>query len=141
MRVEGLTDAFKAAFPDSLTDMASDVIKGALYTPDADLGPATAAYTDVDEITGSGYEAGGVVVTLLDGYPQTINGVSVVGFENIEIAPMVVNVPIGGILLYNETSGLAIAVYGCGPVFVPRGGRLRINWNAPQSGVAPIMVA
>lgn len=44
-------------------DLETDTIKLALYTAFASLGPDTTAYSATNEITGTGYSAGGVILT------------------------------------------------------------------------------
>lgn len=41
-----------------------DVFRIALYTALANLGPTTTAYTTANEVTGTGYTAGGIVLTI-----------------------------------------------------------------------------
>ena len=53
----GLTAAAKLLF---LKSVINDSCKLALYTSNASLGPDTAVYTSVGEVTGAGYKAGGV---------------------------------------------------------------------------------
>lgn len=47
----------------SLTAPTTDTFKAALYLATATLGAATTAYSSTNEITGTGYTAGGVTVT------------------------------------------------------------------------------
>ncbi len=44
-------------------DLSTDVIKIALYTSAANIGPDTTVYTTTNEITGTGYVAGGNTLT------------------------------------------------------------------------------
>lgn len=61
---QGATNAFKTGLPSSTFNFASDTFKIALYTGAADLGPTTSAYTTTNEISGTGYSAGGLVLTV-----------------------------------------------------------------------------
>jgi hypothetical protein len=61
---QGATNAFKTGLPSGTFNFASDTFKIALYIATADLGPATSAYTTSGEITGTGYSAGGLVLTV-----------------------------------------------------------------------------
>ncbi len=42
---------------------AADTVKAALFTTGATIGPATTTYTSTGELTGTGYNAGGVSIT------------------------------------------------------------------------------
>ncbi|NDD26216.1 MAG: hypothetical protein EB103_05030 [Actinobacteria bacterium] len=61
---QGATNAFRTGLPSGTFNFASDTFKIALYIATADLGPATSAYTTSGEITGTGYSAGGLVLTV-----------------------------------------------------------------------------
>lgn len=61
---QGATNAFKVGLLDSTFDFNTDTFKIALYTGAANLGPTTAAYTTSGETSGTGYVAGGNVLTV-----------------------------------------------------------------------------
>ncbi len=61
-------------------DLDTDVLKMALYTSAASLGADTAAYTTSGETTGTGYTAGGIVLTNVT--VSSGNGIAYVGFDN-----------------------------------------------------------
>lgn len=44
-------------------DLSTDVIKIALYASAANIGPTTTVYVTTNEITGTGYTAGGIALT------------------------------------------------------------------------------
>lgn len=58
---------------DLIQALAADTFKCALYGPEADIGPDTPAYTTDGEISGTGYTAGGEVLTFNGGTPKLIN--------------------------------------------------------------------
>jgi hypothetical protein len=60
---QGLVTSFKQESWQAIHDLPVDALKFALYTSLADLGPSTTVYTVTGEITGTGYTAGGVVLT------------------------------------------------------------------------------
>ncbi len=60
---QGLTNSFKQEMLQAGQNLATDTLKMALYTAFADIGPLTTAYTATNEVTGTGYVAGGVAVT------------------------------------------------------------------------------
>jgi hypothetical protein len=61
--VQTQTTSFKAELYQGIHDLTTDVLKIALYTGNADLNETTATYTAQNEITGTGYSAGGKVLT------------------------------------------------------------------------------
>ena len=63
MIVQTQTTSFKAELYQAIHDLTTDTLKLALYTADANLDASTTVYTSANEITGTGYSAGGNVVT------------------------------------------------------------------------------
>jgi len=63
MILQTQTTSFKEELYKGIHDLTVDTIKLALYNSLADLNEATVAYTASNEITGTGYSAGGNVVT------------------------------------------------------------------------------
>lgn len=61
--VQGQTTSFKAELYQGIHDLLTDTLKIALYTASADLNLSTTAYSTANEISGSGYSAGGIVLT------------------------------------------------------------------------------
>lgn len=57
------TTSFKAELYQAIHDLTTDTLKIALYTSNADLNEATTVYTTSNEVSGTGYVAGGVVMT------------------------------------------------------------------------------
>lgn len=63
MIVQTQTTSFKAELYQGIHDLTTDTLKLALYTADANLDASTTVYTTSNEITGTGYTAGGAIVT------------------------------------------------------------------------------
>jgi O-glycosyl hydrolase len=61
--VQTQTTSFKAELYQAIHDLLTDTLKIALYTANANLNSATTAYSTTNEVTGSGYVAGGVQLT------------------------------------------------------------------------------
>lgn len=103
--------SFKRELLDAIHDMDTDVFKIALYTSSATLGAATTAYTATNEVTGTGYTAGGV--TLTSPVVSTSGTTVIVDFAD----PAWPNATITarGCLIYNSTkTNKAVAVYDFG---------------------------
>lgn len=63
MSIQTQTTSFKAECWQAIHNLLTDTLKIALYTGNASLDASTTAYTTTDEVTGSGYTAGGLVLT------------------------------------------------------------------------------
>lgn len=61
--VQTQTTSFKKELYQGIHDLSTDTIKIALYTGNADLNEATTVYSSTNEVTGTGYTAGGEVMT------------------------------------------------------------------------------
>jgi hypothetical protein len=61
--VQTLTTSFKGQLPLAVHDFTTDTMKLALYVSTANLGADTTVYTATGESTGTGYTAGGIVLT------------------------------------------------------------------------------
>jgi hypothetical protein len=89
----------------SLTAPDTDVVKAALYATSASISASTAAYTATGETSGSGYTAGGVVVTNAN-TPQ-LTGTVGHWTPSASIVFTTISPPaeVNCILLYNDTQG------------------------------------
>ena len=61
--LQGLCSSFKQESWLGIHDLDTDVLKFALYTGQANLSQATTVYTTSEEVVGTGYTAGGVILT------------------------------------------------------------------------------
>lgn len=95
----------------SLTAPTTDTIKAALYLATATVNATTTAYSSTNEVTGSGYSAGGVTVT--NATAPTTSGTTAYWTPSASIVYTTVTVgPTDAVLLYNSSqSNKAIAVY------------------------------
>ena len=84
--------------------------KIALYTAYADLGPSTLAYTSVNEISGTGYTAGGQ--ELQNPVVSSSGSVAYVSFDNVTWDPA--SFTARGALIYNGDTNAAVAVLDFG---------------------------
>jgi hypothetical protein len=95
----------------ALQALATGTLKMALYTANADLGSGTLIYTTADEVVGTGYTAGGNVLT---GVTVLTSGTTAyLDFDNVVWNPA--NFTARGALIYNTSLGnLAVAVLDFG---------------------------
>jgi len=94
-------------------DLDTDVLKIALYTSAAILGPDTPTYTTTGEVSGIGYTAGGQVLTNVTVQLSSSQGIAYVSFDNPTWAATTFTTR--GALIYNSSkSNKSIAVLNFG---------------------------
>jgi len=107
-----LTTSFKQQILLAQQDLSTDTLKLALYTGLATLGPSTAIYTTSYEVVGTGYTAGGNVLTGIT-ISTSSNGVVYVDFANSAWNPAAFTAR--GALIYNASkSNKSVAVLDFG---------------------------
>jgi hypothetical protein len=110
---QGATTIFKQNCLSALENFATGtpyVYRIALYTALADLGPSTLVYTTDGEITGTGYTAGGLVLTPI--VPASSGTTAYISFQNVTWNPA--SFTARGALIYNDTTNAAVAVLDFG---------------------------
>ena len=126
---QAMCTSFKEDLFNKLQDLDSDTIKIALYTSSASLGAATTAYTTSNEVSGTGYTAGGE--TLAGSTVATSGTTAYVDFDNPEWTGATFTAR--GALIYNDTTAgdNSIAVLDFGGDFTVSSGTFRIVFPAP----------
>jgi len=113
---QGLTNSFKQEMLQSGQNLATDTLYMALYTAFSDIGQLTTEYTTSNEVTGTGYTAGGVEVTGATISTQTTGpdaGTVYVNFDNVSWPGA--SFTARGALIYNVTqSNKSVAVLDFG---------------------------
>lgn len=109
--LQGTVSSFKAELPQAIHNLLSDTIKIALYTANADLGPATTAYTATNEVSGAGYTAGGAT---LAGAAITLDGTVACITFNTASWPGSAFIARGALIYNASKSNRAIAVLDFG---------------------------
>ena len=105
------TLSFKAQLPQGVHDLLTDTIKLALYTSSATLDENTTVYSVNDQVVGTGYSAGGVVLTGVT--LSTANNVVYIDFNDAVWNPA--SFTAAGGLIYNASkSNKSIAVLSFG---------------------------
>jgi len=135
-----ITQAMCTSFKEDLLNKeqdlgnGADTIKIALYTSSASLDSTTTAYTTSNEVTGTGYTAGGVTLT---NQVVATSGTTAY-FDADDPEWTAASFTTAGALIYNSTaSNKAIAVLSFGGDFTVTSGTFRIVFPAP--GAAAIV--
>ena len=94
------TTSFKQQLYQAVHDLSTDELWIALYTASADLNQSTTAYSTTNEVTGTGYTAGGVQLTGVT--ISSSDFTAYVSFDNV-----VFNAAVTArcALIYNKTKG------------------------------------
>ena len=107
-----LTTSFKLGMVQAEQNLATDTLYIALYTAFSDIGPNTTVYTTDNEVTGTGYTAGGQILTGVT-IAADINGTVYINFANVVWSPAAFTCR--GALIYNTSkSNKSVAVLDFG---------------------------
>jgi len=110
---QGLTNSFKQEMLQAGQNLLTDTLYMSLYTGFSDIGPSTTAYTTTNEVTGTGYTAGGAQVTGAVLSTDTQTGTVYVNFDNVSWPGA--SFTARGALIYNVTqSNASVAVLDFG---------------------------
>lgn len=115
MIVQGQTTTFKTNLllgAENFSGTSPYVYKIALYTALANLDNTTTAYTTVNEVVGTGYTAGGNVLTPITPAGNTTNNTAYLSFNNVSWSGA--SFTTRGALIYNSTTGASVAVLNFG---------------------------
>jgi len=124
---QAMCTSFKSEILDEQHDLAADTIKVALFTSSASLGASTTAYSTSNEVSGTGYTAGGVSLTSTTAY-----------FDADDPTWTSASFTARGALIYNgSNSNKAIAVLDFGGDFTVAGGTFKIVF--PSAGTSAIV--
>jgi len=100
---QALCASFKAELASGLHNFdasTGDAFKIALYTSSATLGASTTAYSAANEVSGSGYTAGGATLTCVS--PVLSGSTAIVDFADVSWADA--SFTARGALIYNSTN-------------------------------------
>lgn len=117
---QGLTTSFKQEMLQAGQNLLTDTLKMALYVATADIGPNTTEYTATGEVSGTGYVAGGVVITGATIGVDPASGAVYVDFADVSWPGA--NFTARGALIYNVTranKSVAVLDFGADKLFTP----------------------
>ena len=138
---QAMCTSFKQALLDGEMDFSadtSDVFKIALYTSSATLDASTTAYSATNEVSGTGYTAGGVTLTV--NAPTTSGTTAYVDFADVTFST--VSVTARGALIYKSGgSNPAVAVLDFGEDKTASGGDFVIQMPTADASNAIVRLA
>ena len=137
MFTAGLVTSFKQQILLGQHDLLNDVIKVALYSSSAVLGPDTTVYTTSGEVTSSGYTAGGQVLL-----SPTVSAGTGTGYATFaDPIWFHTTFSVRGALIYNYTkSNKAIGVmnFGTDQVTLNQDFKIQFPANNPETALIRI---
>jgi hypothetical protein len=131
---QAMCTSFKAEILDEQHDLAADTLKIALFTNSASLDATTTAYSTSNEVSGSGYSAGGETLTST----TVATSGTTAYFDAADPTWTSASFTARGALIYNSSNGnKAIAVLDFGGDFTVSSGTFQIVF--PAAGASAII--
>ena len=135
MIVQTQTTSFKAELYEGIHDLIDDTIKIALFNANADLTASTTVYSTNQEVTGTGYTAGGN--TLTGATVRSSGTTAFVSFDNTSWSSA--SFTSRGALIYNSSkANRSIAVLNFGSDKIVANGTLTIEF--PSNDVTSAII-
>lgn len=138
---QAMCNSFKKAILDGEMDFSSDtsqVYKIALYTDSATLDKSTTAYSTSNEVTGTGYTAGGATLTLNAATLST--DTAIVDFDDVTFSTATITAR-GALIYTTSNSNAAIAVLDFGADKTSTAGDFTIQFPTADDSNAIIRIA
>ena len=111
MIIGAICTSFKVELLTGIHIFGTDIIKLALYSSSATLGPTTTAYTTSGEVTGTNYSAGGATLTAIA--PTSSGTTAILDFNDLTFSN--VTLTARGAMIYNSSkANRAIAILDFG---------------------------
>lgn len=140
MITAGLTTSFKEQLLLGVHDFSADVLKIALYSSAADLGPSTTVYSATDEVSSAGYTPGGNVLLNVTVSKDNALQVAYASFTNpIWLAT---TFSVRGALIYNYSKGnksVAVLNFGTDQTTLGQNFEIQLPANQPETSVIRIL--
>ena len=135
--VQALANTFKEDLMDTTANLEANTLKVALYDNTATLSSATTAYATANEVSGSGYTAGGEAMT---GMAVTLDGSTAI-FDADNVSWANATVTAQAALIYNNSlSNAAIAVLDFGGNKTSTNGTFEIQFPNANASTALIRI-
>jgi hypothetical protein len=140
---QAMCTSFKLALLNGEMDFSSDTsqtFKIALFTSSATLDASTTAYSTTNEVTGTGYTAGGNTLTVTTGNPQTSGTTAFLTFDNTTWSTATITAR-GALIYQSGGSNPAVAVLDFGADKTSTAGDFQIQFPTADASNAIIRIA
>ena len=135
--VQALANSFKEDLMDTTANLEANTLKVALFDNTATLSSATTAYAVANEVSGSGYTAGGEAMT---GMAVTLDGsTAIFDADNVSWANATISAQ-AAVIYNNSFSNAAIAVLDFGSVKTSTNGTFEIQFPNANASTALIRI-
>ena len=135
---QAMCSSFKSEVLGGIHDLDTDVIKIALYTSAATLGAATTAYSATNEVSGTGYTAGGNTLT---GAAISLDGTTAI-VDFADTTWPAATITARGALIYNSSkANRAIAVLDFGSDKTSTNGDFSVQFPSATASTAIVRLA
>jgi len=130
--------SFKEEILEAIHDFTSHTFKVALYTNSATLNASTTAYSSSNEVSGTGYSAGGATLTAVN--PTTSGTTAIVDFNDVTFSGSTITAR--GCLIYNSSaSNKAVAVFDFGSDQASSSSNFTITFPTADASSAIVRIA
>lgn len=133
----GITISFRREILLGEHDLDTNSLKLALYTNAASLSEGTTVYTTLNEVVGTGYSAGGVVLTGID--VTTDSSVAVVSITDAVVTASTITAR-GGLIYNSSQANKAIAVFDFGSDKSSSNGDFTVQFPTAAAATAIIRI-
>lgn len=140
---QAMCTSFKVGILDANFDFGtgtSQTFKIALYTSAATLGAATTAYTTSNEVTGTGYSAGGQTLTISQ-VPTSSGTTAFLDFSDVTWSTATITARGALIYLANGTTNPSVAVLDFGGDKTSTAGNFTIQFPTADASNAILRIA
>ena len=133
---QGQTLSFRSDIVQGGQNLATDTLYMALYTAYATLNPSTTVYSTDNEISGTGYTAGGNVITGVTISTDATNNIVYINFNNVSWSGA--NFTARGALIYNTTrsnKSVAVLDFGSDKLFTAANNTVTMPVNSASTAL------
>lgn len=138
---QALCTSFKQELMEGVHDFTSHTFKIALYTSSATLSAATTAYSATNEVSGTGYTAGGEALTVTGGAVSISGTTAYIDFSDVTWSSSTITAR--GALIYNDTAvgNPAVAVLDFGSDKTSTSGDFTVQFPTADASNAIVRIA
>ena len=138
---QAMTTSFKQELMEGVHDFTTDTFKIALYTSSATLDATTTAYSATNEVSGTGYTAGGNTLTVTGGAVSTSGTTAYIDFADTTWSTATITAR--GAVIYNSTAAgnPAVAALDFGADKTSTAGDFTVSFPTADASNAIVRIA